>query len=178
MEMGILILGEPQVDPGDLILRLPLFPFCAVPPVWQDIHECHLPPGPHPAQARGCGRRRWVQVALLGLWKSLGWSSVGVGRVAHHSCPQTSSSSKGGDDPTIHDGGIHPMWGWEGFWPCREKGGQVSSRVSFIPPFLLWHSQYIHSGSQWSLLWMGQADGVSLKGPYLPAFYESAILWC
>lgn len=46
---------------GDLIQFFRLFPLCVVPFVWQDIHECHLPPGPHPAQACRCGRSRWVQ---------------------------------------------------------------------------------------------------------------------
>lgn len=48
---------------GDLIQLFQLLPLCVVPFVWQDIHECHLSPKPHPAQACRHGRSRWVLAA-------------------------------------------------------------------------------------------------------------------
>lgn len=52
----------------DLIWQFRLLSFCVVPFVWQDVHECHLSPGPHPAQACRHGGSRWVQASSGNCW--------------------------------------------------------------------------------------------------------------
>ena len=99
---------------------LPTTSSCVVPPVWQDLHERHLSPGPHPAQTYGHGGRWWVQVALLGLCKGLGLCSAGEGHVHHQSCPQNLTIQ-------LRMGGSHVGRG--GFrTTCLEKKGWESDR--------------------------------------------------
>lgn len=85
--LQILIISEVAVHPveaefhyrifpcclGDLIWHFQLLFFCVVPLVWQDLHECHLSPGPHPAQACRHGRSGWVQASAGNCWARIWW---------------------------------------------------------------------------------------------------------